>query len=522
MAGFSVWKTERGGSDKDGGGLCIFYKDQLKPHCWSPIVPSNLSYIQNERQWLLLTNGKDRIAFLHIYLACQSHKSDGFLQWNEDLLHLVTQETIKLKIQGFTTLSMGDFNSRVGIIPGLEENTPDTNMNTPMFLNFVSTTSMVIINTLPISKGVFTRFMDGSGRPGTKAVLDYGLVSSDHVHTVTSFVIDEEARFDAGSDHALLEVEITFGETTSIQWSFQDAINYNFKQSSKYDDYQHNLDQQVASIPLSQFLHLPPEEMLAHVRETINDSGKKSFGVKVKKKKAGRKLPRNIIELIKAKNATSRSLQQAHAESNILDIQILTDKLQALKIEIKSLICDIKLKKRHKLRSKLLKSDPSRKKFWSFVKHQMKAAGAITGCYDTTGTMVFEQPEIESAILSHFGTIFQGKRSPIYPPDEPADQMGLADTDIQNILSQPPSDVPPDKFENDVCPPMSFLELDQLLQKLPLGKSSGYDRVPNEFLRNSSFLFKQYLLVFYNQIIKDGCVPESLNAGKCILIYKVI
>ena len=222
---------------------------------------------------------------------------------------------------------MGDFNSRVGIIPGLEGNTPDTNMNTPMFLNFVSTTSMVIINTLPICKGVFTRFMDGSGRPGTKSVLDYGLVSSDHVHTFTSFVIDEEARFDAGSDHALLEVEITFGEKKHIQWSFQDAINYNFKQSSKYDDYQHNLDQQVASIPLSQFLHLPPEEMLAHVRETINDSGKKSFGVKVKKKKAGRKLPRNIIELIKAKNATSRFLQQAHAEFNILDIQILTLKV---------------------------------------------------------------------------------------------------------------------------------------------------------------------------------------------------
>ena len=100
--------------------------------------------------------------------------------------------------------------------------------------------------------------------------------------------------------------------------------------------------------------------------------------------------------------------------------------------------------------------------------------------------------------------------------------MELADTDIQNILSHPPSDVPPDKFEDDVCPPMSFLELDHLLQKLPLGKSSGYDQVPNEFLRNSSFLFKQYLLAFYNQIIKDGCVPESLNAGKCILIFKVI
>ena len=49
----------------------------------------------------------------------------------------------------------------------------------------------------------------------------------------------------------------------------------------------------------------------------------------------------------------------------------------------------------------------------------------------------------------------------------------------------------------------------------------GYDSIPNELLKNSSFDFKQYLLIFYNKILGDGVVPQALNIGKCMLVYKV-
>ena len=60
------------------------------------------------------------------------------MEWNEDLFFLLSQESMKLKRQGFIIISMGDFNSRIGIRQGLEFNTPDTNRNAPMFLNFVT------------------------------------------------------------------------------------------------------------------------------------------------------------------------------------------------------------------------------------------------------------------------------------------------------------------------------------------------------------------------------------------------
>ena len=215
-AGYLTWNTERSGSDKGGGGLTMYYRDSLKAHQWSPSVPANLEYIMNERQWLLVDGHKEKCAFLHVYIACQSTSSDNFLKWNEDLFFLITQEALQLRERGFLVLAMGDFNSRVGQIPGLENNTPDTNRNTPMFLNFLNQINLLIINTLPLSRGLFSRFMNSTGRPGTRSLLDYGLIDGEHSNTVTSFVIDEDARHDAGSDHALLECTLLFGERPKV------------------------------------------------------------------------------------------------------------------------------------------------------------------------------------------------------------------------------------------------------------------------------------------------------------------
>ena len=130
--------------------------------------------------------------------------------------------------------ALGDFNSRVGQVKGLEGNTPDTNMNTPMFLDFTQQVNLLIVNTLPIARGLFTRFMDNSGRPRSQSLLDYGLIDDEHANNVTSFVIDEDARFgclrplithsniyssryDYGSDHALLECTLQFGDRPKVK-----------------------------------------------------------------------------------------------------------------------------------------------------------------------------------------------------------------------------------------------------------------------------------------------------------------
>ena len=71
--------------------------------------------------------------------------------------------------------AIGDFNARVGQIDGLENNSPGLNSNTPLFKNFVRTLNLTILNTLPITEGLFTHFIERKGVPYSESIFDYGL-----------------------------------------------------------------------------------------------------------------------------------------------------------------------------------------------------------------------------------------------------------------------------------------------------------------------------------------------------------
>ena len=136
--------------------------------------------------------------------------------------------------------------------------------------------------------------------------------------------------------------------------------------------------------------------------------------------------------------------------------------------------------------------------------------------------MVFKQDEIEDAVMDHFTEIFKGQRVPVYPVNEGPDQVDIAINEIEKILSQSPLTFEDKQFELDVCSPFTMAELDQTLDSLPNGKAAGIDNIPNELLKNSNLKSRLYIQTFLNKIISDGEVPEDLNLGKCMLIFKVI
>ena len=260
-------------------------------------MPESQKYIEKERQWLLLEGSNEKIAFLNVYIACQSKKTDAYLKWNEDLFSLITDETQVLKDQGFSILALGDFNTRVGQIPGMDDNTPDVNKNYHMFHNFLKSTDLVIMNALPVSQGLFTRFADASNQPGTRSVLDYGLRDSNSLHTISSFKVDADARFDCSTDHALLEATISFGAKTSVHWQVREALQFNFSSKSNFDGFQNVLENACSTISLNCFSSLTTEEMLLHLVTSVRESGIKSFGIKTKKIRKGRQLPKNIRDI---------------------------------------------------------------------------------------------------------------------------------------------------------------------------------------------------------------------------------
>ena len=250
----------------------MYYKNTLISHEWKPVVPPEQEYVKNERQWLLLGN---KLAFLHVYLACHNFTNDSFLQWNIDLLELVSSEATILRRQGFCVLAMGDFNTRVGKLPGLEWNDDVVNPNYSHFLNFLDQVNMIIINTLPISKGQFTRFMDCNN---SKSLIDFGLIDDHHVNNVTSFIIDEDARYDCGSDHALLECTIQLHSRPTINWKINEAVQYNIKDNTNYAKFTETLDKEISGVSLSSFSNMTADDMLPHLVKTMNTTARNTIG----------------------------------------------------------------------------------------------------------------------------------------------------------------------------------------------------------------------------------------------------
>ena len=80
------------------------------------------------------------------------------------------------------------------------------------------------------------------------------------------------------------------------------------KGGSNFTEYQNNLDTTLSSMTVSQFTNNTAAQMLTHVSNSINESAMKTFGLKISTIKKGRKLPKPIISLIRAKNELARKL----------------------------------------------------------------------------------------------------------------------------------------------------------------------------------------------------------------------
>ena len=426
----------------------MLYRSDLKVHRHIPIVPEEYKYLENERQWLLLGTGGRKCAFLHCYMACQSFTDNSYLKWNQDLFSLMSDEIKILRMQGFFVLALGDFNSRVGRIPGLENNTPDLNNNSQMFFNFIQEANLFIINSLPISKGLFTRFMAPCDSSHGRSLLDYGLINEDSLNTVTSFVIDEDARFDAGSDHALLECTISCKKDRHATWSFKEGLHYNFNERTDFSKFRSSLDNAISTTDIDSFTCLSAAQMLPLISESINNSAQKCFNLRFGSRKKGRKLPREVVASIREKGDLARQISSGVFDEEPSIFQQKVQELRRMKIDVDTKLANIKLRKRTKLRTKLLLADPSRKKFWRFLKAQMKGAGNISAVTSSeTGDLEFEQHEIEREVLKHFSSMFNASSVPVPNTSTPEedDQVSKAIDEIEKMLGRETASHPPDR-----------------------------------------------------------------------------
>ena len=106
-----------------------------------------------------------------------------------------------LRAQGFQVIMLGDLNSWTGVegrygIPG---NRIDINYNGQLLTDFLQSKDLDIVNKIPISQGLFTRFpFNGVGEP---TILDLICTENQLIDRVEEFTVDENNINEIKSDH---------------------------------------------------------------------------------------------------------------------------------------------------------------------------------------------------------------------------------------------------------------------------------------------------------------------------------
>ena len=228
----------------------------------------------------------------------------------------------------------GDFNARVGQIPGMEGNVPDLNANTPLFESFLQNLNLVVLNSLPITRGLFTHFMERPGSPPSESVLDYGLIDDSHVDLVSTFVIDADARIDCGSDHALLVATVNVEGGVRVSARFHDQFSFRLPKDNNYDNFNRSALSLLSRISLHDFEKLSVEDQHKHIVECLTDACHTHFSPPPRQryKRRVNRLPDHIVQQMKA-------LRVLRVESRLLRKQSQRDpNLQALSSSIQKIV----------------------------------------------------------------------------------------------------------------------------------------------------------------------------------------
>ena len=131
-------------------------------------------------------------------MGCQ-YPDDRHGVWNQGLLRVIQSEASALRSQGYRVIFLGDFNAHVGseVGIGVAGNHADVNLNGERFLRFLRDGSFIHINGVNnLTTGLWTR-----QRGNSKSILDFAVISSEHLSTVNDLLVDDQGILGGGSDH---------------------------------------------------------------------------------------------------------------------------------------------------------------------------------------------------------------------------------------------------------------------------------------------------------------------------------
>ena len=550
--GFEVLESRRDPGDKQGGGLaCLMRRssgvgfNRITP----TIENANLKYVDKERLWISYQSAKGKTAVATVYLGF-NHADNRHVEWNRGIFQVLSEEIRSLRGRGFRIVVNGDFNCWVGnslVEGGIPGNYPaQPNTNGRMFLEFLAANNLKHVNgatriegdwSTRICSGLWTRH---SIDHRSSTVLDYAVVSAEHLPTVKEMIVDQDGAFGGHSDHNMLFLTLQdkFVATRKLPVTHKPGWDLNEETDmSKFKEVVARELRLLETSGVGPGVNALSDGLTAALIKGLNEG----VGRRKPRQKRKQLFPKHIVVLMKERRALEKefkSLKCKFASSNHQtppeSLLVARELLDSKNEELDSARSKFYRQKRAPLLNlSRCKSRNGRKKFWSFVSGRNKKEGDIEVLKDTdTGILKYSPVGISDEIRKYLKTIFSGfDEDPGLNFDEGNETLN-EDIPVQSrdheYSTKTHASLPkggqgadpsinPSGFLNK---PITVSEVRSVIDGLKFGKAAGHDDVVNEALKEAPQSFLDKLTCLFNRVKDRSEVPEAWKRGKVVLVHK--
>ena len=536
IAGYDLHEVRRSdvAGDRGGGGLAFYTRQAdgiLFKEYSPPVADPGLHYVRNERFWLTTESLLMKTALCGVYLACQ-HGDDRFASWNDGLLLTLRSEAAALRSKGYRIVFVGDFNAHIGSMPGrgILGNHPDVNHNGERFLRFLEEGSFRHVNgERELVTGLWTR-----QRGGSKTILDYAVISSEHIGSVESLFLDDHGQYAGSSDHNFLFLVLNdqFVQKRRLLRIPTRKRSWNNMDNMDWGPFQVAVAERLATRSHG---GMSVDEMASFVTSALLAAGERCVG---RRRPSGNKgpllFPRAVVEEVELKRTLEAEWKTLVAEG-VASVEVLVESESAFteqKQRTDELIFAYKNRDRPRIRELCAgTSSHARTNFWRAVHSKVKQSTSITAVVDpVTGVLKCGIDEIKGEAENHLARVFHGSFEPVvddgggpFPvpavhvlPQDHAYGMRLTPV-LPAINTSTEIETDPKGWSDK---DFTLAEVKKILKSLKSGKSAGWDSIPNEFLIHSPGSLADWLLVLFNSIKTSGVMPTGWNKGRITLIHK--
>ena len=565
-----VFETRR--ESKNGGLACAVREStgvsfsQHNPTISNP----DLAYVASERIWIKYKSDQGKSAICTTYLGFQATDNRHY-QWNVGIYKVLAEEIRDLRGDGYRVILMGDFNGWIGNVladGGIPGNRSKVTPNGELLLSFIQENNLANLNSavrIPgdwnsrICQGLWTRH---SGDYASSSILDYVLVTEEHLGGAVEMTVDQDGIFGGSSDHNMvfsrwvdkfISVPLT-QPPRKPSWNIEGADWEKFREVVTRE----TNEQMMGANSVDSL----SDALCKALTKGLNVAAAKKPLAKPQKML----YPKNIVSLLKErrrlerqfkseKSTFARAWNQPPPDSLIVAKECLDAKTKELNEAIARF--------ERRARAPMLnlakgKSRRDRRKFWEFVNRKSKKSSGMPPLQDKqTGVLKYKQEEIADEVFSYLKEIFSGSdEPPIYqqPGEKRRELSGRLQTqeggdDIEAEVGEMRQDLQDRRSDlsrdHEYCvqhqtklpqggssgrssdDPSGFLDKDftisevtAILKGLGNGKAAGHDELVNEALKEAPLSFTCLLTKLFNMVKARGQVPKAWSRGRVVLIHK--